>query len=80
MECKDAGLQGRRNRKEKEAGSYLSEKVIASEVVAGIVMIIMLNILVICVYRWYHKQKRQQIVKEVVNQEVSKYFKIATSE
>ena len=50
------------------------------EVVAATIVIIMVNLGVICVYRKYQKEKREVIMKDLVNNEVSKYFKIAQTE
>ena len=43
-------------------------------------IVVLLNLIAICVYRWVHKRKQQQVLKDVVNNEVSKYFKIASNE
>jgi hypothetical protein len=48
--------------------------------VIGILIVLALNVIAICVYRWVHKRKQQQVLKDVVNNEVSKYFKIASNE
>ncbi len=50
------------------------------DLILGVIIVIVLNIFAICIYRWFHKKKMQTAIKGVVNNEVSKYFKIASSD
>jgi len=41
------------------------------------VIVLLVNIVGLCLYRCLHKKQREEVMRGVVNQEVSKYFKIA---
>ena len=66
--------------KAEEEKSYLERKVLMREIIVGIMVIMVLNIAALCLYRYYQKRRRMGVMKDVVNNEVSKYFKIASTE
>jgi hypothetical protein len=50
------------------------------DLILGVIIVVGLNVSALCVYRWFNRRKMQAALKGVVNNEVSKYFKIASNE
>lgn len=77
-ECRS--ISSKSPEEENEENDRKARLVAASEVLIVAIGVILLNILVVFAYRYYQKEHRQKLMKNVVNLEVSKYFKIAQHE
>ena len=69
-------MEARDEEEEGAAGSSATSK----DVIGVIILVIVANIAIVCIYRHFQKKNRQSVMRDVVNKEVSRYFKIATSE
>ena len=51
-----------------------------AEVFGACVLVVLINCGIIFAYRRYSNKKRNVVIKDIVNKEVSKYFKISQTE
>eukprot|EP00350_Pseudokeronopsis_sp_OXSARD2_P007333 CAMPEP_0170553260 /NCGR_PEP_ID=MMETSP0211-20121228/11061_1 /TAXON_ID=311385 /ORGANISM="Pseudokeronopsis sp., Strain OXSARD2" /LENGTH=227 /DNA_ID=CAMNT_0010861451 /DNA_START=767 /DNA_END=1450 /DNA_ORIENTATION=- len=62
------------------SGKPIESQAKNSHIIMAILLVVIINIGCLCVFRFFHKRRQSNVMKNQVNQAVSKYFQIASKE